>query len=388
MVVALDDYISEGFELGQQLIRMRHAIDLQELAFAKLAADFAATDQWECDGSVSPIDWIRLNCHMTSTAASDRVAVGEHIPKLVESIAAMVHGDVGYAHISVMTRTADAVGDAFDETALLAVARDNSPGKFHFKCLHYRHSVDPKAYADQQEGLTEQRKLSLSTAEDGCLLINGVLDPVGGAAVRSALEPLAQKSGAHDDRLRDQRLADALVELASRSQTTQLQVTSSVETLLGLLGAPAAEMEFSLPVSAATVERMACDCNLTRILMQESIVIDVGRSKRTVEGPVRRALVARDQHCRWPGCDRPAKWSAAHHVVHWMHGGGTDLDNLVMLCHRHHRMVHEGGWQLIKSEGGEILTVPPTNYFPIRPGPEPRGPDLATDSGGGSPRGC
>src|SRR6185437_16504063 len=98
------------------------------------------------------------------------------------------------------------------------------------------------------------------------LLISGVLDPVGGAAVRTALEPLARRSGAHDDRDLERRQADALVELASGGGSqAQLQVTSSVETLLGLAGAPAAEVEFSLPVSSRVVERLACDCSVTRV---------------------------------------------------------------------------------------------------------------------------
>ena len=94
---------------------------------------------------------------------------------------------------------------------------------------------------------------------DGSLLISGILDPIGGATLRTALEPLARKLGEHDHREREQRLADALVELATGNQPAQIQVTSSVETLLGLVGAPAGEMEFSLPISSKTVERMACD---------------------------------------------------------------------------------------------------------------------------------
>jgi hypothetical protein len=154
-------------------------------------------------------------------------------------------------------------------------------------------------------------------------------------------------------------------------QRTHLQVTSSLETLLGLTGASAAEMEFTLPISGKTVERLACDSSITRVLFQDSVVIDVGRSKRTVEGPTKRALRARDGHCRWPGCERPASLSAAHHLVHWIHGGPTDLDNLILLCHRHHRMVHEGGWQLVRDEDGQILAIPPTVSF----GSLARGPD-------------
>src|SRR5438552_17510129 len=109
---------------------------------------------------------------------------------------------------------------------------------------------------------------------------------------------------------------------------SQLQVTTSLETLLGLVGAPAAEMEFSLPISSKAVERLACDSSVTRILLgSDSTVIDVGRSKRTVSGPACRALEARDGDCRWPGCDRHATRSAAHYLIHWIDGGSTGLSN-------------------------------------------------------------
>jgi hypothetical protein len=119
-------------------------------------------------------------------------------------------------------------------------------------------------------------------------------------------------------------------------------------------------MEYSLPVSAETVQRLACDGTITRVVLgPESVVIDVGRARRVVAGPTRRALNARDGHCKWPHCDRPASWSDAHHVIHWIKGGETDLSNMVLLCHRHHWMAHEGGWQLVRTTEGEILTVPP-----------------------------
>jgi hypothetical protein len=75
---------------------------------------------------------------------------------------------------------------------------------------------------------------------------------------------------------------------------------------------------------------------------------------------MRRALNVRDHGCRWPGCDRPASWSSGHHLVHWIQGGLSDLANLVLLCYRHHWMVHEGRWQLVKTDDGKFLAVPPT----------------------------
>jgi len=193
--------------------------------------------------------------------------------------------------------------------------------------------------------------------------------------VRSALEPLARRSGKDDHRKRDRRLGDALVEAAHRlldggrlpqraTQRPHLQVTTTLETLLGHTGSPAADLEFSIPISAKAVERIACDCNVTRILLNsDSAVIDVGRSKRVINPAQRRALNVRDKGCRWPGCDRPATWTSGHHLVHWTRGGPTDLPNLVLLCHRHHWMVHEGRWQLVKTSGGQLLTIPPPFGF-------------------------
>jgi Domain of unknown function (DUF222)/HNH endonuclease len=129
-------------------------------------------------------------------------------------------------------------------------------------------------------------------------------------------------------------------------------------------------MEFSPPIASATVQRLACDCSVTRVLLsQESVAIDVGRSKRVIDGGLRKVLKVRDGHCRWPGCERPACWCDGHHLVHWIDGGETNLENCVLLCKRHHRMVHEGGWQLLKVDG-EVVTVAPTITFGF-----PRGPD-------------
>ena len=219
----------------------------------------------------------------------------------------------------------------------------------------------------------EARSLTLSPGGGGMVWLRGLLDPEGGAVLRTALEPLARPEGQPDGRKRDRRLADARVELAHHalegnlvpqrsSRRAHLQVTTTLETLLQRTGSPAADLEFSLPILAASVERLACDCNVTRILLgADSLVIDVGRSRRVVSGPARRALNARDKGCRWPGCEPPASWTSAHHIVHWVKGGRTDLSNLVLLCYRHHWMVHEGRWQLVKSDQqAALLAIPPT----------------------------
>ena len=356
---------------GEKLIHNQARIDLMMLEQSHSAAELARGDQWDREGYNSPYDWIRFNCHAPGNVAGNYLAVGVNLPRLGQSVKALLHGEIGYAQLAEMARTAEVVGKAFDEGKLLPLAKEQSPGKFHYECMHYRHSVDAKAYCEEQSEQQLNHHLSLSTAESGHLLINGVLDPVGGAAVRTALEPLAQPSGTHDDRKREQRFADALVELASAGKPANLQVTATIETLKGLAGAAAGEMEFSLPISSTSVQRIACDCSVTRVLLnQESVTIDVGRSKRVISSTLRKVLKVRDGHCRWPGCERPASWCDGHHLVHWIHGGETNLGNLVLLCRRHHRMVHEGGWQLIKTEDQQIVVIAPTITFGF-----PRGPD-------------
>lgn len=366
-----------GPERAARLIHERRAIDQLELKFSQDAAAFAATDEYDQQGTVSPIQWIRLNCNMGGGAAADRLAVGEQLDRLPESGQAMVEGEIGFAHLALIARTATAIGEAeglakpFDETRLLKKARDFSVGRFHNFCHHARHAADPTGYAREEAQGVEARSLTVNTGAGGMVWLRGVLDPEGGAVLRTALEPLARRTGKKDDRKRDRRLGDALVELAHHSldagqvrqqasQRTHLQVTTTLDTLLQRVGAPAADLEFSLPISAKAVERLACDCNVTRILLgSDSAVIDVGRARRVISPAARRALNVRDKGCRWPGCDRPASWTSGHHLVHWSRGGPTDLSNLALLCYRHHWMAHEGRWQLVQADDGRMLAIPP-----------------------------
>src|ERR1051326_2651429 len=357
----------------EKLIGLAHQIDLLQLEFAREAAAYAGDWEDEVDGFTTAINWIRHNCHMTGPAVANSVCVGENLERLPAALAKVYSAELGYAHLVVLARTADDVGKEFDENDLLRVALESSPGKLHFQCRHYRHAKHPARVAAEEAELIEQRSLKFSQWPNGAMSLNGVLDPVGGAAVLTALQPLSRPLGGHDERTKDRRLADALVELASGGEVkASLQVTTSIETLASMAGAPCADIERALPISSESVKQLTCDCSITRVLLDsESQVIDVGRARRLPSAPMRRALEARDKGCRWPRCDRPARWCASHHLVHWTQDGRTDLDNLVLLCHPHHTLVHREGWQLVRSEEGRLLTIPPAVRFDRFP----RGPD-------------
>ena len=365
-----------GPALASYLMRVQRVSDRLAVQSSQAAAAFAETDEYDNQGFVSPIHWIRLNCHMTGGAAADRIAVGQQLQSVPESHQSLEEGEIGFAHLAHIARTAAAIEETgtnkpFDETPLLDKARDLSVGRFIDLCHHMRHAADPEGYAAQEVAGVEARSLTMKTGEGGMVWVRGVFDPEGAAVLRTAYEPLARRNGKDDDRKRDRRLGDALVELARRSldqglvpqrgsARPHLQVTTTLETLLQHTGATAADLEFSLPISAKAVERLACDCSVTRILLgADSAVIDVGRSKRVITPAQSKALKVRDKGCRFPGCDRPATWTSGHHLVHWIRGGPSDMPNLVLLCYRHHWMVHEGKWQLVKTDDDQILAIPP-----------------------------
>jgi len=119
--------VDRGALLAQQLIENQRQVDLLLLEQSRLAAEFVQTDFWDWEGSATPYDWIRINCHLTSNTVSDRVSVGERMCELSRSVQAVQERQIGFAHLAVMARTADVVGKGFDETKLLPLAREYSP---------------------------------------------------------------------------------------------------------------------------------------------------------------------------------------------------------------------------------------------------------------------
>ena len=141
-------------------------------------------------------------------------------------------------------------------------------------------------------------------------------------------------------------------------------------------GQAALEDAGGLRVSAATAQRLACDAG--KVVMTHGAggqVLDVGRKTRTVPPALRRALAARDRRCRFPGCT--ARRCDAHHVRHWAYGGATRLDNLVQLCRRHHRAVHEGGLRVTLDDATGAVRFTQADGRPLPESPRWAGAALA-----------
>ncbi|MEU4242126.1 DUF222 domain-containing protein [Actinoplanes sp. NPDC026619] len=120
-------------------------------------------------------------------------------------------------------------------------------------------------------------------------------------------------------------------------------------------------------ISPAEARVLACDARIIpAVLGTAGQVLDVGRARRLISGPIRRALILRDRGCSFPGCDRPPNWSEGHHVIPWADGGPTALTNACLLCRHHHRVIHQTGWQVRISPDGRPEFLPPATIDPQR----------------------
>src|SRR5258706_8989378 len=212
----------DGPALASYLTHVQGVTDRLSVKSAQAASAFAETEEYDDQGFVSPIHWIRVNCHLTGGAAADRVAVGQQLEKIPESHHGLLEGGCGFAHLAHTARTAAAIEEsgtnqAFDEMPLLEQARELPVGRFIEFCHQMRHSADPQGYVAQEGAGVPHRSLTMKTGEGGLVWLRGVFEPEGAAIIRTALEAGAQRNGKGDERKHDRGVAEPAAELARRA---------------------------------------------------------------------------------------------------------------------------------------------------------------------------
>jgi hypothetical protein len=221
--------------------------------------------------------------------------------------------------------------------------------------------------AERDEKRAQQtRAFTLTNNDDGRYRITGWLDAEAAATVNAALDPLCKPDA---DRTATQRRADALVEVcrlalrteelpANGGDRPQIVATIPYDVVRNQLGTE--QLDTGERLSPEHARRLACDTHLNpMVLGGDSQILNVGQSRRLFTGPLRRALVARDGGCAFPGCDRPPRWCDAHHIQAWTASGKTSLNNGVLLCGYHHRLIHRGEWQVRLGADGMPEFIPP-----------------------------
>ena len=366
--------------LGDDIVQIRRQIDRLEAQFVRRLERFDRLQGAAAEHTHSTVAWLRATCGLTAAAAVERVRLArvlDELPRTQESFSA---GRAPFSNVSMIARLAEAVGTQATrnvERTLVTAAEELDTGRMRDLVQFTRYRIDADGALDADNRNHERRWLQCSQTFDGMFVINGELDAEGGARVATALDALSRPCGPDDERTGGQRRADALVDLATRQlqngglpdvhgQRPHLVVTVSADTLTGAPGAAPAELRGAGPVHPATAQRLACDAALTTAVVGDDGAIHaVGAESRTVPAPLRTALALRDKGCVVPRCGCPPGWTDAHHIQHRANGGRTVLENLVLLCRRHHRLVHEEGWKLSLLPDGSVTITDPRTGAPV-----------------------
>jgi hypothetical protein len=346
---------------------------------------------FERDGHLSAAAWLASAFCMAWGRAREAVRVARGLEDMPKTRRALDAGEVSTSAVQVLATAREADPDAFRrcEGELVQAARIHSVRELQRVAGYWRQAVEQEHRQRDEDTLFTRRRLHASPTIFGMVRVDGDLDPETGETLLSALRAImdaeARSPDPTDDRTPAQRRADALgevcrqwLDLAERPNVggdrPHVTVTVDVEALADGPGG-SAELDHIGPVRPEVARRMACDASIMRVVMAgRSEPLDVGRRTPVIPPAMRRAVIVRDRHCRFPGCDRPHTWSDAHHVVHWAEGGPTALPNLLLLCRRHHGMVHQtGGFRLELADGRPVFRRPDGSML------EGRAPPLAVE---------
>ena len=216
-----------------------------------------------------------------------------------------------------------------------------------------------------------------------------LLDPVTGQSLLDTLddlEPPDPKDTPDGTRSLSQRRADALTELIEqhrrgkrgRGNPPNLNLVVDVAALphhgtnepddLAAHLTARRDLAGIGPVATPVLEQLACCATITPVFTTgPTVILAMGRRRRLATRTQLRALAIRDGHCQFPSCRRPARWCDAHHIISWLNNGPTDLDNLILLCRRHHTMIHNTQWTITRNPTNDTITIThPAHTQPAR----------------------
>ena len=378
--------------LGDEIAEMSAHLEAATARLLDLIREFDARGGWN-SGFSSCAAWLSWRVGLDLGAARERVRVARALATLPRLAQALARGELSYAKVRALTR----VATPETEERLLAVGRAGTACHVERIVRGWRR-VDRIAEARETAQRHNGRALRVYQDEDGMVVIRGRLAPEAGAVLLQALaaarETLYQQKRQTFANLDDvsaetlpleQQQADALALIAESAlhhgidpgaPGERYQVVVHVDA--AVLADPEAPgqsvLEDGVRVSAETSQRLACDAS--RVVMQhgrDGRVVEVAARTRTIPPALRRALHHRDRGCRFPGC--VVRFGEGHHIRHWAQGGPTTLSNLAVLCRRHHRAVHEEGYQLERLPDGELQFRRPNGWALPDVPPPPNVPD-------------
>jgi hypothetical protein len=345
--------------------------------------------RWAADGALSATAWLAHQGGLRASTARGLLSLAHRLANAPLTAAGLGAGVLTPDQACLLAHASSSPCTAAFQAAegwLIDQARRLSVEQLGVLVQRWRERAEAQASldADVDAGFAG-RHLHASITFDGTVAVDGELDPDTGAVVVTALNAAMEADRdvpGEPARPRPQRRADALGVICRHYLDTAALPRGGGERphlgvivdLAGLTGPGPGHCvtDSGVAVSAGTVRQWACDAGVHPIFTRgPQEILSLGRRTRIISPALRRALTVRDRHCRFPGCDRPASWCDVHHLRHWLHGGRTDLPNLMLLCRRHHRLLHHG-WTITGTAIDPVFTRPDGMVLSaIRAGPAP-----------------
>lgn len=351
-------------ELEDEIVALSERINAFEYEFLVLIREFDLRQGWRAYHFNSCVEWLNMRCGIAPGTAREKMRVANALFDLPLTSGAFQSGELSYSKARALTRLANPE----NEQPLLDYAIPATAQQVDDYCRQLRNVQRELSTVDARR-LYDQRYLSRTCHGDGSMTISIELPRETGELVVKALElARAELEADSGNEVKDSseeslqaKQADALVQMArgylaggkkkGSCTADHYQVVVHVDEE-ALRGEPGEHSRSDLPIE--TVRRLCCDSAL--VVVEEDDKgnpLNVGRKHRVVQPALKRALLARDGCCRFPGCTHE-RWLDAHHVVHWADGGETSLENTVLLCSTHHRLLHEGKFAVKKDCNGEF----------------------------------
>jgi hypothetical protein len=331
---------------------------LRDRLDARISDAVAAHDRaglWELDGATSMTAWLVDRAAMPRPRAASTTSRARKLAHLPLTAGAWRDGVLSTGQVEAVASNldADTVGLFADHGAALLPTLADLPVRDVVTAMR---AWSDCATADRNSKPDAPHRLQLSRTLAGRWRLDANLGAETGELLATALR-IARSPDADDEPARSvaTRRADALGDVCrffldhqrtrrAGRHRPHINLVLDIERFRAASGAGATTVD-GTSLDRTTVERLLCDAALHRVLTQgRSAILDYGTATRTIPAPLFNALVVRDQRCRFPGCDRPAAWCEGHHVRPWLFGGPTQLLNLVLLCSRHHHLLHKPGW--------------------------------------------
>jgi Domain of unknown function (DUF222)/HNH endonuclease len=358
----------------EDFVELQRASELLEAERLRRLADLERRGIHQRDGHLSVASWLATNFKVGWGQAKAELRAARGLESMPETKKALDEGEVSLAAAKLLVAAREVDPEAFSrcEPELVEAARVHQVRDLQRVTSEWRQMAERERGMSGDEALRETRRLHASPTFGGMVRVDGDLDPETGETLLTALRAVMDaeaRSGGEDFRSPAQRRADALGEVCRQwldrtdrpqvgGERPHVTITVGLADLRELQGS--AELDHTGPVPVEVARRIACDVSIVRAVMAgPSEPLDLGRRTPLVSAAQRRAVILRDRSCRFPGCDRPPVWCDAHHIVHWEDGGPTDLCNLILLCRRHHTLLHAwDGFTLAVEDGRPVFRRP------------------------------